>query len=236
MNGRRFLKVAGAGIATTAAVAAAGYAGLVVFNRLRYGTVEPFAAAGKDPLLDQFLPSPEVAEHHQIDIAAPAAVVMATAKEFELMESPVVRAIIAARALALGGEPDSRVHPTRLIEQMESIGWVVLAEVPGRQIVVGSVTQPWEAAPVFRSVAPAEFHAFAEPGYVKIAWTLRAEPIDGTHSTFHTETRVSTTSRGARERFKAYWSFVAPGVELIRLAMLKPLRRAAEARVTKSAA
>jgi hypothetical protein len=47
---------------------------------------------------------------------------------------------------------------------------------------------------------------------------------------------VSTTDDYARERFRNYWSFVAPGVELIRLAMLRPLKRAAESRVRTTAA
>jgi putative membrane protein len=70
---------------------------------------------------------------------------------------------------------------------------VVLAEKPDREIVLGSVTQPWVAAPVFRSVPAAEFRDFGEPGYVKIAWTLRADPTDENRATFHTETRVCTT-------------------------------------------
>jgi hypothetical protein len=47
---------------------------------------------------------------------------------------------------------------------------------------------------------------------------------------FHTETRVTTTDAEAKEHFKRYWSFVAPGVELIRLALLRPLKREAERR------
>ena len=145
----------------------------------------------------------------------------------------MIRAIIKARELALGGEPDARPHPATLLEQMQSIGWVVLAERPGREIVLGSVTRPWETAPVFRSIPPAEFREFAEPGYVKIAWTLSVDPIDDKRSTFHTETRVCTTDHDAREHFRNYWSFVAPGVELIRVAMLRPLKRAAETRVAR---
>ena len=236
MNGRQVIKTAAQTVAVTAAVAAAGYATLVVFNRSRYGKVKGFADGAKDSLLDEFIPDPEVAEHHQIDIHAPAEVVMATARELELLKSPVIRAILKTRELALGGEPDTREHPTALIDQMLSIGWVVLAERPGREIVLGSVTQPWQAAPVFRSVPGAEFRGFSEPGYVKIAWTLRADPIDENRATFHTETRVCTTDTEARRRFRNYWSFVAPGVEVIRMAMLGPLRRAAERRATLTAA
>jgi hypothetical protein len=236
MNGRRIIKNAAKTVAATAAITAAGYAALVVFNRAQYGKVKGFAEKGKDSLLDRFIPDPEVAEHHQIDINAPADVVIAAAKDMEFLKSPVIRAIFKARELALGGEPDDREHPTALIDQMQSIGWVVLAERPGRELVLGAVTQPWQAAPVFRSVPAGEFLAFAEPGYVKIVWTLRADPIDEARSSFQTETRVCTTDAAARRRFRNYWSFVAPGVEVIRMAMLRPLKQAAEGRVRAPAA
>ena len=236
MKGRHIIKNAAAGVAATAAIAAAGYAALVVFNRAKYGKVKGCAEGAKDSLLDQFIPDPEIAEHHKIDVNAPADIVMATAKEMEFLKSPVIRAIVKVRELALGGEPDTREHPGKLIDQMQSIGWVILAERPGREIVLGAVTQPWVAAPVFRSIPSSEFRDFAEPGYVKIVWTLAADPIDEARSTFHTETRACTTDADARRRFRNYWSFVAPGVEVIRLAMLSPLRRAAEQRAGRQAA
>ena len=236
MTSQQLVKTAGRGLAVGAAMAAAGYAALVVLNRTRYGAVKASADGVKNSLLDNFIPEPEVLEHHQIAIKAPADVVIASAKQLELLKSPVIRAIFRARELALGGTPDTRPHPTTLMEQMQSIGWVVLSERAGREIVFGSVTQPWQAEPVFRSIPPEQFKEFAEPGYVKIAWTLRADPVDERQSVFHTETRVCTTDAAARERFRNYWSFVAPGVELIRLAMLRPLKRAAEGRMRIAAA
>jgi hypothetical protein len=179
-------------------------------------------------LLDRFIPSPEVAEHHHIEIDAPPDVVMTAAKEMRLLSSPIVRGLIKIRELALGGEPDPRPHPEALLAQAQSIGWVVLAEQANREIVLGAVTQPWNADPGFRPIPAGEFAAFREPGYVKIAWSLRTDPVDKRHTVFHTETRVSTTDPEARRKFRRYWSFVAPGVELIRLALLRPLKREAE--------
>jgi hypothetical protein len=236
MDGRRILKTAGRGLVVGGAMAAAGYAALVVLNRARYGDVKDSADAAKDSVLDRFIPNPEVSEHHQIEIEAPIDIVMATAKSLELLASPVIRAIVRARELALGGEPDPRPHPATLFDQMLSIGWVVLSERAGREIVFGAVTQPWVAAPTFRSIPAEQFREFREPGFVKIVWTLRADPVDDKRSIFHTETRVCTTDAGARERFRKYWSSVAPGVKLIRVAMLQPLRRAAERRVKAAAA
>ena len=220
------------GLAIGAGLAAAGYAGLVAWNRFRYGKVSRTEPNG---LLDRFIPSPEIREHHHIAIAAPADVVMETARELTLLESPIVRALVKMRELALGGEPDRREHPGRLLDQARSIGWVVLAERLDREMVLGAVTVPWVANPVFRSIPAAEFEAFREPGYVKIIWSLRAEPLDSGHSVFHTETRASTTDPQAREKFRRYWSFVKPGVELIRLAMLRPIKHDAERRALVAA-
>jgi hypothetical protein len=237
MTARHVMQTAATGIAVGAGLAAVGYAGLVAFNRVRYGrhTIAPSPGDGST-LLDRFIPTPEVVEHCQIRIAAPADVVLATAKGLQLLNSGLVQAVFKLRAIALGGRPDSRLRPKPLLEQMQSIGWVVLAERPGREVVLGAVTKPWEAAPVFRSISGGEFGAFREPGYVKIVWTLRAEPVGEWASVFHTETRVSTTDPETTKRFRRYWSYVAPGVELIRLAMLRPLKKAAERRADAAAA
>ena len=203
------------------AAASAGYAAMVAWNREHCGKVTPSRQPCGSSLLDRFIPDPEVIEHHQIAINAPADIVVSTATTMRLLDSPSIRTIFRLRELAMGGEPDRRSHPEPLLEQMRSIGWVVLAERAGREVVLGAATQPWLAAPVFRSIPADAFMSFAEPGFVKITWTLRADPIDDTRSVFHTETRVCTTDSEARARFRNYWSYVAPGVALIRLALLK---------------
>lgn len=230
MGGGNGFKSTRTGLAATAFFAGTFYAARVAATRARYGTAKAFAPAGKDSLLDRFLPAPEIIQHHGIDISAPAAVVMSAAKEIELFKSPLVRALFRLRVIALGGEPDTGHHPSKLLDLVRSAGWVVLSERAGREIVLGSVTQPWLAMPRFRSIAAAEFAEFCQPGFAKIAWTLRADPIDDWCSTFHTETRVCTTDPESRRRFRNYWAFVEPGVDLIRLSMLRPLKRAAETR------
>jgi hypothetical protein len=106
----------------------------------------------------------------------------------------------------------------------------VLAEVPGRELVLGAVTQPWQANVVFRALPPETFAAFNEPDYVKIAWTLRADPVDATHSTFRTETRAIATDPEAQRKFRRYWSFLSPGIIVIRWMSLGPLKADAERR------
>ena len=95
---------------------------------------------------------------------------------------------------------------------------------------MGAVTQPWEANVVFRSLPTDKFVAFNEPGWVKIVWTLRADPLGADASVFRTETRVVTTDRESRARFRSYWAFVSAGIVLIRWMMLEPLKAEAERR------
>jgi hypothetical protein len=109
----------------------------------------------------------------------------------------------------------------------------VLAEVPGHEIVMGAVTQPWVADMVFRPLPPEEFASFHDPGYVKIAWTLRADRLGERKSVFRTETRVLACGPVPRSKFRKYWALLSPGILLIRFAMLHPLKREAERRAAK---
>jgi hypothetical protein len=89
---------------------------------------------------------------------------------------------------------------------------------------------------VFRGLSQDEFRGFREPAYVKIAWTLRADPVSPTESIFRTETRVVTTDLTARRKFRWYWARFSPGIVLIRRFMLRQLKTDAEHRARALAA
>ena len=211
-------------------VAGAAYAAYVADKWLRYAHRTRVREDARDALLDEFMRDYEVRERQEIAVAAPIDVTFAAAKGMELDRSPVVRAIFRAREVILGSKSDRTTRARGLIEEMKSIGWGVLAESPGREIVMGGVTRPWEANPVFRALPPDQFASFSEPDCVKIAWTLRADPEPSGGSTFSTETRAVATDASARRKFRLYWAFVSPGIILIRCAMLPLLKGAAERR------
>jgi hypothetical protein len=210
--------------------AVGAYAGYVGVTWLRYGHVAAACPGDADSLLDRFMPVCDVAERHHIRVAAPPDITFTVACEQDLMALPVVQAIFKAREILLGSDPDTAAHPRGLLALTKSIGWGVLAEVPGREVVMGAVTQPWNANVIFRPLPPSEFVAFDQPGYVKIAWTLRADPAGTNGSIFRTETRAVATGPTARGKFRRYWSFLSPGIILIRWASLGPLKREAERR------
>lgn len=208
---------AGAGLAAAGVYAASSW----------YGYGRPARSGRRDELLDRFMPEYEVRERHEAAVAAPADVTFAAARELDLGHAPLVRGIFTARQLFMGGRAASA--PSRpFVDETIALGWRVLAENPGRQLVLGAVTQPWQADVVFRGLPPEEFAVFAEPGYVKIVWTIEAAPLGTDASLFRTETRVVATDPVARARFRRYWAVVRPGIVMIRREMLRLVRRRAE--------
>jgi hypothetical protein len=115
-------------LAVGAGLAAAAYGSYVGITWYRYGDAPPPNPEEQDPLLDRFMPAYEVAERHQVRVAAAAAVTLAVAREVDLQASPVVRTIIRARELILGATPDSRPKPRGLLNEVQALGWGVLAE------------------------------------------------------------------------------------------------------------
>jgi hypothetical protein len=207
---------------------AAGYATYAAVTWTRYG--HPRRGDEEQPTLDRFMGDYEVVERHEVRVAAPADITFSAACDMELEDSLIIRSIFKARELVMGGVAAETAQPRGLVEQTKALGWRALGEIPGREIVMGAVTQPWMPNPIFRPVPPDEFAAFEEPDYVKIVWNLRADPVSPVESIFTTETRAATTDAGARAKFRVYWSFASPGIWLIRRLTLGPLRREAERR------
>ena len=217
---------------TAAASAYLAYAGV---TWLRYGSPRPPADDERDELLDRFMPVYDVVERQHIAVDAPAAVTLDVARTLALDAIPLARAIFRAREFILDGQPRRTDLPAGLVDQMRSLGWGVLADDAGAEIVMGAVTRPWEPNPTFRSMDPSQFSEVMTPGAVKIAWTLRADPVAAGASVFRTETRALATDDNARNRFRTYWAFLSPGICLIRRATLGPIKHTAERRFAANA-
>jgi len=188
-----------------------------------------------DLLLDRFLPAYEVDERHETTVRAPASITYEAARELDLRQSRLIEAIFAGRELIMRSKPARQQTAGPFLQQVLALGWGILAEEPGHELVLGAVTQPWKSDVRFRSLPPEEFAAFQDPGYAKIAWTLAVEPLESGGSLFRTDTRVATTDPSSRERFRRYWSVFSPGILLIRWETLRLVKRDAERRADRQA-
>jgi len=218
--------------ARTTGLLAATYGVYVATTWARYGHPRPARLCRAHPdmpgdLLDRFMPTYEVGERSRLRVAAPPDATMAVARALDLGRLPVARALFRTRAWLLGERAVPLTPVRELATATQAMGWGMLADEP-RALVMGTVCHPWEANPGFQPVAPAHFAAFDEPGFVRIAWAVGAEPDGEGGSVAWTETRVATTDAAARARFRPYWAVLSPGILLIRWAALRLVRREAE--------
>ena len=217
---RRWLRCLSVG----GAVMGGAYAAYVAYAWNRYGQPSRPPSWCRDELLDEFMPTCDVVERHHLIVDGEPDVVLAAACEQRWSELPLVRGIFRTRELVLGSTPGPASGARGLLEETTALGWVVLRSIPGREVIVGAVTKPWQADVTFRGIPPEHFTAFAEPDYVKIVWTLRADPAGAGRSILRTETRALATDADARRKFRWYWALLSPGIIAIRWLAMAILR------------
>jgi hypothetical protein len=151
------------------------YSAYVAIAYVWFGRVSREAAGNSQ--LDQLMPQYEVRERHSVAVSAPAETTLAAARDVSFQDSRIARAIFALRALPerLRGIPPAPTERRPVFDEVTALGWRELVQTPGRQVIMGAVTQPWRQEVHFRGLPADEFVAFREPGYAKIAWTLEVE-------------------------------------------------------------
>lgn len=114
-----------------------------------------------------------------------------------------------------------------IMELMKGQNFVVLAERPGQEIVVGTIGQYWANRRVpIRT--PAQFTTFKNPRYAKVAMNVRVRDEGNGWCKVTTETRVICMDPHARRKFDAYWRVVYPGSAILRGQWLAAIKRRAE--------
>ena len=181
-------------------------------------------------LLDRFVPDHDVRERFETTVRAPAGLVMEVATRFDMQSPPLVRAIFRLRETLLRSAPRSPRVSQGLLDETTRLGWGLLAEEPGRWVACGARCQPWLADVKFVAIPAEDFASCAEPGMVKIAWSLEADETAPNITRFAQETRAVATDAAARAKFLRYWRWARFGVVAIRLLMLPAVRREAERR------
>jgi len=170
-------------------------------------------------LIDNFFPVWDVRELHQTSISASADKAFRAVMQLDLARSPVIRILFALRGLPRS----KRLAFGALVEE----GFVVLAEDPPNEIVLGITGRFWRIRGGLRRIEADEFVLFAEPGYLKAAWNFHIDSV-GERTVVRTETRVLATDESARRLFRRYWFFIGPFSALIRREALRLIRNSSK--------
>jgi hypothetical protein len=188
-------------------------------------------------LIDRFLPRFDVTQVFEASVNAPPERTFAAIRDTDLHD-PLVDALFALRELPQRlvrwwrGEkapPAARKGKLTFTTITESRpGWTVLAEEPGRELVVGSVGRFWRRDYGWRPVKADEFTRFHEPGFAKLAIGFAVRPAPGGGAILRYEARTTTTDPTAERTFRRYWRLILPGVALIMGRVLRRIKRQAE--------
>jgi len=114
--------------------------------------------------------------------------------------------------------------------------FVPLGERRGRAIMIGAIGKLWKPEITFLPLEPAEFRAFHEPKYAKLAAAFWVERYGRDKSVLRFEARVTATDDSARAHLRRWYRVVRPFTALFMRALLASIKADAEALVTPSLA
>jgi len=184
-----------------------------------------------DTRLDDFSPDFEFSERHSVLIEAPRVVVWEAVKRVTADEISFFRALTWIRRLGRPGPEGILNAPGRepILEVATRTSFVLLAEEPWREIVVGTVVLAPNEVRFSGKPTPERFRALESPGFAKATMNFLVEDRGGDTCLLTTETRVHATNAATRRRFAVYWRVIYPGSAFIRRMWLRAIRLRAEA-------
>jgi hypothetical protein len=172
------------------------------------------------PLIDQVMPGYDRREVHRRTSDASPAAVWDAVHDLGGDEVKLMRVLMGLRSLGRRRDDGSRT----VLDGFQRMGFRVIAEEPGDELVVAGIGRFWKLSGGLRRVEGREhFTQFDEPGYAKVAFNFR---LAG--DVLSTETRIAGTDAHARRRFGLYWLLVRPGSGLIRREWLHAIVKRAQ--------
>ncbi len=192
---------------------------------------------------ERYLPSYDVCDSVGVEVAASPDEAWAALLGVDLLDlgrsHRMVGALGALRILpealieiAHGRKPE-RPEAPMTIEDTARIpagegGWVVL-ESGERELALGLVGRFWRPVIHYADVAPEDFTSFAEGGWAKTVYELRAEELEAGGTLLTGTMRTATTDEWARLWFRRYWTVgVGSGAHVLVLSLLEAARDSIE--------
>ncbi|HKI26631.1 MAG TPA: hypothetical protein VKA07_09920 [Candidatus Sulfotelmatobacter sp.] len=178
-------------------------------------------------LIDEILPDYDFGAAYETSVAAPASVVYQHLLVSDLYASWIVRLLVSLR---YGRRTPRKRAPVGLRQRFQGSGFVILAETPGEELVIGVAGRFWRPDGGRRlDLSARDYVGFARSGDAKIALTFKLRPGQRQHTVLSTETRIRCFGRAAWWKFGLYWLLVRPFSGLIRKAILQHVKAEAEA-------
>jgi len=179
-------------------------------------------------LIDAFMPDYSLREIHRVAVATPPARAYQVLRSIDMYRLSFVKHLFKLRTLPdrvwgkLRSEPII-LPTTSCIDDITKTtsGFMILGEDPGCEVVVGAVGKFWQPVIRYAHVSSAGFAKFSDPGFGKVAWSLRVDPHASGGSWISLDLRVNATDAVSLARFKRYWLLIGRFSQAIRRSLLK---------------
>ncbi len=179
-------------------------------------------------LMDEFLPHCDFGASYEVRINAPASVVYESLLRSDFSDIWLVRLLMSIRS---GKRLPRNRMPGDLRQRLQGTGFVVLAEAPNEEIVIGVAGRFWRPdGGRCMELTAKDFAGFSRPSYAKVAWNFKLREESPQSTVLSTETRIKCFGQAALWKFRSYWSLVGPFSGLMRKAILKQVKTEAEAK------
>lgn len=167
-------------------------------------------------LQSKYLPQFDFSSAHSITVNAPVSKIFPLIREFKIKNPPISYWLMKLRGMSA---------PTHFsIKHLENSRFVLLEELPDKEIIIGIIGQPWTLTGHLQLFQAHEFIPFNDKGYIKASWSFELVSISLTQTEVKTETRIACPTPQVRRRFGAYWFVIKPFSGIIRKAMLKAIK------------
>jgi hypothetical protein len=182
--------------------------------------------------LDDWMPRWQIRERHIIPVAAPPEKVFAAIHAVRADEIFLFRTLIAIPECFRGQTgPESIMNAPEqkpILDVATQTTFVLLAEEPPRELVIGTVVAAPPKARASGRLTPELFQKKLQPGVALATMNFLVMPDDQGGSTISTETRIYANNKSALRRFVVYWRIIHPGSDIIRRMWLRAIKQRAE--------
>ena len=171
-------------------------------------------------LIDEFLPTYDIAERHHVNMSVPVGEVYPAVRALDFRDSRITRWLFRVRGLP--------VPSSLTLDGLLSIGFILLGERPQQELLLGVVGRFWTLTGGIRRLDVAGFRDFRRQGFAKAAWNFSLFERGDGMTQLVTETRVHCLDDESRRRFRLYWLLIGPLSAFIRKEVLRGIKRKAE--------
>lgn len=180
--------------------------------------------------LDEFAPAYQFNEVNDLPVRATPDRIYQAILAVTAAEIPAYRTLAWIRRGFAHG-PESILNPPDhepIVAVALRSGFLTLAEVPGREFVMGSVVIAPPGDRLVAKATPDTYKGLVQPGYAKATMGFLIEPGGNGWCRLRTETRVFASDSLSRRLFGEYWRIIEPGSRLIRITWLRAIKVRAE--------